>query len=370
MRASAVAGVLASSLVIISAFAVSVRGAADEPSWNPKAAAAYLDGRATWWSTWQNSQRDRGTFCVSCHTAVPYAMARPALRQPLGERERSAPEVKLADNVAARVMAWRDVAPFYPDQTRGIPKTSESRGTESVINALVLAIRDRESGRMQDDSRTAFANMWALQMRTDAINGAWPWLNFHYEPWESSDAPYFGAALAALAIGIAPEGYANKPEIQDNLERLRTYFQREHQKQPLFNHLMAMLASTRLPGVLTPEQRAAIADAAFAKQRDDGGWTTASLGTWKRVDNSPLDERSDGFATGLVVLTLGQAGVAPGHAKLAKGLDWLRRNQDRTTGQWPASSLNKQRDPASDAGKFMSDAATAYAVLALTQAKN
>jgi hypothetical protein len=31
--------------------------------------------------------------------------------------------------------------------------------------------------------------------------------------------------------------------------------------------------------------------------------------------------------------------------------------------------LNKERDPASDAGKFMSDAATAFAVMALEDRK-
>jgi squalene-hopene/tetraprenyl-beta-curcumene cyclase len=67
-----------------------------------------------------------------------------------------------------------------------------------------------------------------------------------------------------------------------------------------------------------------------------------------------------------VTLALQEAGVASSDPRIVKGLDWLRRNQDRTTGGWPATSLNKQRDPESDTGKFMSDAATAYAVLALT----
>ena len=357
------------SLLAVAAIVGAVRadGPADPRSWDPKAAAAYLDGRADWWSTWPNSARDHGTFCVSCHTAAPYALGRPALRRSLGEQGPSAQEARLVENVLKRVTMWKDVAPFYPDQTRGIPKSSESRGTESVLNALVVSGRDAERGRMSDEGRTAFANMWALQMKTDATSGAWTWLNFHYEPWESTDSPYFGASLAAIAIGQAPGGYAESAEIQDNLKLLRTFFQREYERQPLFNKLMVLWASAGLKGLVTPDQRAAIIDAAMAKQQTDGGWATSSLGAYKRVDNSALDTRSDGYATGLVTLALQRAGVQKTNAQLLKGLDWLRVNQDKATGQWPASSLNKQRDPASDVGRFMSDAATAYAVLALTQ---
>ena len=50
----------------------------------------------------------------------------------LSETDPSDPERRLTDNVVKRVQLWREVDPFYPDQTRGLPKTSESRGTESV----------------------------------------------------------------------------------------------------------------------------------------------------------------------------------------------------------------------------------------------
>ena len=40
-------------------------------------------------------------------------------------------------------------------------------------------------------------------MKTRPNAGAWTWLNFNYEPWESPNSPYFGASLAALAVGSA-----------------------------------------------------------------------------------------------------------------------------------------------------------------------
>jgi squalene-hopene/tetraprenyl-beta-curcumene cyclase len=342
------------------------RSPAGRLEWDAKAAASYLDGRAEWWSTWPSARRDHGTFCISCHTTLPYALARPALRRVLGEPEPAATEAKILGNLLTRARAWRDIEPFYPDQTRGVPKTSESRAIESVMNALVLARRDAELGRQSEDGKTALANMWALQMKTGPQSGAWTWLNFGYEPWESPNSPYFGAALAALAVGSAPGNYASTAEIQDRLGQLRGYFQKQFEHESLHNRLVALWASSGVPDLLTNEQRASTIDQAFALQQPDGGWSSSSLGPYTRVDNTPNETGTDGYATALAVLALRSGGLSATDPRIAKGLEWLRRNQDHTTGQWSASSLNKRRDPDSDPGKFMSDAATAYAVLALT----
>src|SRR5262245_35192011 len=149
-----------------------------------KKAAAYLDGRLDWWLHWPNAVRDHDTSCVSCHTTLPYALARPAIRKVTGEDSSTAPERLMLSNVTKRVRLWKEVEPFYPDQTRGLPKSSESRGTESVLNALILSTQDAATGVLSDETRLAFNNMWALQFRAGELKGAWAWLNFHYEPWE------------------------------------------------------------------------------------------------------------------------------------------------------------------------------------------
>ncbi|HEX4682484.1 MAG TPA: hypothetical protein VH277_07250, partial [Gemmatimonadaceae bacterium] len=82
-----------------------------------------------------------------------------------------------------------------------------------------------------------------------------------------------------------------------------------------------------------------------------------------------LDAGSDGYATGLVAYALEEAGTGTTEPHLARALTWLVQHQDQATGMWTATSMNKQRDVNSDVGKFMSDAATAYAVLALTRAQ-
>jgi len=332
-----------------------------------RAAASYLDSRLEWWEHWPNAARDHDTQCVSCHTALPYAMARPALHRVLDEPEPTAAERMMFTNVVKRVTLWKEVEPFYPDQTRGLPKTSESRGTESVLNAVVLAARDASSNVLSEETRQAFANMWALQFKAGDLKGAWAWLNFHLEPWESDESAYFGASLAAIAAGTAPGNYAAAPEIQDQLKLLREYLQKGADTERLFNRAMVLWASSKLSGLITSPQRQAIIDAVLAKQHEDGGWSMSELGTWKRSDSTPLETSSDGYATGLMALALQSGGLARTDAQVSRALSWLSMHQDSKTGMWYAASLNKQRDPASDPGKFLSDAATAYAVLALVE---
>jgi squalene-hopene/tetraprenyl-beta-curcumene cyclase len=203
-------------------------------------------------------------------------------------------------------------------------------------------------------------------MKTGAEIGAWTWLNFGMDPWESPNSPYFGASMTALAIGSAPGGYVASPEIAERLKALRAYFQRQHGTVSVMNQLHGLWAASRVPDLITDEQRRATIDRAFALQQPDGGWSTVALGGYKRIDGSDSDTRTDGYATAVATLGLQAAGVPASDARLARGLDYLRRTQDRVSGRWTAVSPNKQRDQASDTGKFMSDAATAYAVLSLT----
>lgn len=345
--------------------------------WDPKAAAAYLDQREIAWMGWQGAARDHGTFCISCHTAVPYALARPALRGSLGEKTLSVTEQKLLDNVTKRVRLWKEIAPFYGGEDYSDAKPAESRGTESVLNALILASYDGYGGHLSDTTLAAFRNMWALQQSEGAVRGAWPWLQFGQEPFEAKDSQYYGACLAAIAVGIAPDSYRSTPEIQEKLTLLRDYLNREYANQSTMNRVALLWAAAKWPGLVEPARRQEIIEDVFAEQQADGGWRLSPLAWPKhsvllsfirtrwRSDGTRQYEGSDGYATAMITFALLQAGVPSEDARLGRGLSWLVHNQNNVDGFWPSFSLTKHRVPSSNVGHFMDDAATGYAVLAL-----
>lgn len=174
------------------------------------------------------------------------------------------------------------------------------------------------------------------------------------------------AALAAVAVGAAPDDYAGSAEIQDRLELLRAYLKEDSEDRRPFDRVMLLWAGAELPGLVSETEKQFIVQRLTSLQNPDGGWALASLGEWTRQDGTSPSPASDGYATGLIAFVLQKAGVPPNQDGLALALAWLALNQDPDTGQWPASSLNVERDPTSDRGQFMSDAATAFAVLALT----
>jgi squalene-hopene/tetraprenyl-beta-curcumene cyclase len=339
-------------------------------TWDKAAAAKYLDSRQVWWQDWPHAQKDHGTVCVSCHTQVPYALARPELRSALGESRISDPERAMLDSVIKRVNLGKEAATFYSDAEHGPGKTKEARNAEAVNNALILVSYDAQSGHLQPATRKAFDAMWSLQEPAGPKAGAWVWQNFHFSPWEAPESEYYGAAMAALAAGLAPENYREDPKIQDNLTLLRGYLRREAASQPLINRVALLWASSKLPGLMTPQEREALAGELASRQHPDGGWSLTDLGqgTWKRHDDTPFDLRSDGYATGIIVLALEESGLGK-MSEAQKGLSWIVANQNKTEGLWPAWSVNVQRDPNSNIGKFMSDAATGFSVLALEHSR-
>jgi squalene-hopene/tetraprenyl-beta-curcumene cyclase len=152
---------------------------------------------------------------------------------------------------------------------------------------------------------------------------------------------------------------------------LREYLNRECAAQTAVNRVVLLWASARVPGLLEPGQQRAIINDVLAKQQADGGWSLSTLvGGWKRGDGTPQEAKSDGYATGLITFALQLAVIPRENAQLKRGLAWLAGNQNKAEGFWLGYSLNKDEEHhlTPSTARFMTDAATAYAVLALSEA--
>ena len=319
--------------------------------WNPKLAAEYLDQRQQAWSVWPTAAANGGGACFSCHTGMTYMLARPALRHLLGDKQPTKWETSILQKMAA------DAGKEPPGQLRMV---------ETIFESLFL----REDGRTISEARgRALDQLWSLQSSDGKTKGGWAWYNASLEPWEGPSSFYFGSSLAALAIGLTPAEYRSQPEVGQRIESLKEYLRNGIADRPLHNRLELLWASSALAGVITPELRKSIVDEVDQKQREDGAWTLAALGPWpEHAEGADLDQPS-AYATAFTAYVLLQAGTKPEEAHLKTALEWLREHQDRRSGAWRASSMNKKYPAGSMQELFLQDGATGFAAAALAEAE-
>jgi hypothetical protein len=312
---------------------------------------------------------------------VPYLLARPVLRKAMRAKEPTPQEVRLFTEMARRVET-------YPEhESMSDAKHGGERATEAVLNALALARQDAFEKRAHPSAVTqkAFQQLW----ETQSADGAWDWMNFGEEPDETGDARYNGAALAAIAVGMSPALLENH-DTAGYVDKLRGYLNGKFGEQNLYRRTWMLLASSRLTGLLTREQRDSLIADLQAKQNSDGGWSLYKLGPWRWSNSSTpfeppgkpdtaLLERSDGYGTALVTYALRESGLSANDAGLKRSTEWLKVNQSdvEVDGHpwkcWRTHSLNHDREHGGSRGGvwkqlLMSDAATAFAVLALCSA--
>lgn len=278
---------------------------------------------------WQTARQ-----CFACHTNYSYLTARPYI-------DADAPAHKTVRAFAEDLVEkrWPDKGPRWD--------------AEVVTTAWALAFNDSmTTKKLHPTTKTALDRMWKVQ-RPD---GGFSWLKCGWPPSELDDE--YGAVLALIAVGVAPDNYRDSEEAQAGVKKIQAYLE----KTPLPSlHHKAMLvwADSYLPQLLTDEQSKAIVDELVAKQLPDGGWSASSLGNWKRGDDTPQQtDVSDGFGTGFTLYVLRKSGIPAADARIRKGVTWLKTNQ-RESGRWFARSVFK------DSKHYLTHNASAFAIMAL-----
>ncbi len=301
-------------------------------------AVQFLDSANLEWQT------KRG--CFTCHTNYPYVFARPSVsdKGPAHEFVRRALE--------EQVKKWPDPKGPAPVQPAG-KKVAPPAPAHVMHTAMSLAYNDaKTTGKLHPLTRTALERMWTVQRE----DGGFSWIKCNWRPQESDD--HFGVTIAALAVGVAPDNYAQTEAAQKGLAGIRKYLQ-ANPPQHFHHRTMLLWVSAYLPGFMEEKEKSEVIKELKSRQLPDGGWSAATFGNWKRADNKDQDfQTGDGYGTGYAVFMLRQAGVPASDPGIQRGLSWLKSNQ-RESGRWFTRSLNR------DNKQFLTNVGTAFAIMAL-----
>jgi squalene-hopene/tetraprenyl-beta-curcumene cyclase len=288
-------------------------------------AVSFLDNASLEWT----KKRE----CFSCHTNFAYLYVRPMIgkAQALDEVRQAA-----EDLVTVR---WPEKKPRWD--------------AEVVAAAAALAYNDAlTTKKLHPVTKTALDRMWTVQKKDGGIN----WLLCKWPPMENDD--HYGVTLAALAAGVAPDGYAKTPAAQKGIEGLRDWL-KNNPPQNVHHKAMILWVSKYLDGFMTADEQKATKRELLAKQLEDGGWSAAGLFPWPRADKTEQTPNvSDGYGTGFAIFILREAGVPANDPALIKGIAWLKANQ-RESGRWFTRSLYR------DNKHYLSHAGSMFAVMAI-----
>lgn len=291
-------------------------------------AAHFLDSAALSW------QKDRK--CFTCHTNLAYLYARPM--------------------ISADVAAHREVRAFAEELVRKRWAELGPRwDAEVVAAAAALAFNDSvTTGVLHPVTREALDRMWTVQQEDGGFN----WLKCNWPPMESDD--HYGVTLAAIAVGSAPEQYAQTAAAQKGMEGIRRWL--NNNPPPALHHkAMLLWVNSYFRDILSETDVADTIQQLRNLQKPDGGWAVATMGNWKRGDDLEQDtEHCDGYGTGFAVYVLRRAGVPTADPMISNGVTWLKSNQ-RKSGRWYTRSLYRDRDNR----HFLSHAGTAMSVMAI-----
>ncbi len=289
-------------------------------------AVGFLDHAALQWTD------KRG--CFACHTNYAYLYVRPML------------DAKVQAHGEIRQAAEELVTKRWPEKK---PRWN----AEVVATAAALAYNDSlTTKKLHPVTLTALDRMWTVQRKDGGIS----WLLCKWPPMENDD--HYGVTLAALAVGVAPDGYAKTEQARTGLDGLRSFL-KKNPPQNLHHKAMILWVSTYLDGFMSADEQKAAKKEILAKQLPDGGWSSPGIYPWPRGDKrTPEPMVSDGYGTGFTVFVLRQAGVPANDPAIVKGILWLKSNQ-RESGRWFARSLFR------DNKHYLSHAGSAFAVMAI-----
>jgi hypothetical protein len=302
---------------------------------------SFADGVASLVESKQSWREDRK--CISCHTTGWGLAAQPII-----------------DSGSDEVAEGRSFAQEYlSGYLEGDVKPHKQYGSIEglVATAAFLAMSDARSGNeIHQVTRQGLDHAWEL---LDA-SGTWEeWLQCNWPPFES-DAE-FGPTLMLVALGEI-RGIANLEE-QDikAAAKLSKYLQ---DNPPLSLHAKAMRlwAAIYWSELIPAKERSAWLEDLLDAQATDGGWSMASLAgpAWKRDGGEGQTTTSEAYPTAFVTYVLLQTGCSPEDAVILEGRHWLRQHQ-REGGDWFT------RSPRRDRKHYISRAATAFSLLALTE---